>query len=458
MSGIYFNPFDGKFITLPQKIGKTDSPTFAGMEITGDLTVSGNTVTVQDLEVSDKTITVAFGAPSGVEADGGGFIIDGANIEFLYKHAETAMALNSDFLPSIDSTFDIGSSDYQWADAWFSGNVSISGDISNLDTINFDTTFKNGPGTFTPGRLGWDDDTGTLNLGLDGNQTVLHIGQETLYLIKNQSGVQIDKGDVVMFAGAVGQSGRILGQKAIADGTFPAKTMMGIATENIPNGEDGYVTHFGKIRSINTTGQSGETWQNGDILYISPTVPGGLTNVQPLAPNLKISVAAVINAHANNGSIFVRPLLGVKIDELHNVNAETAIDNDILVFNNGVWAPSSTATLTAFNTSNGSITSNTVTTTSTSTTPTVIMSVNASEFRSGKLVLQAVSGGESHVTEVLVTHNGTNASFTEYGIVYTDEPLFDVTADIDGGNLRLLVTSASTETTEYRLMEKLFFI
>jgi hypothetical protein len=234
MSGIYFNPFDGKFIALPQKIGKSDSPTFAGMEVTGDLIVSGNTVTVTDLTVSDKTITVAFGAPTGAEADGGGFIIDGANIEFLYNHAETAMTLNSDLLPAANATFNIGSDAYQWNDATFSGTVKSS----------------------------------------------------------------------------------------------------------------------------------------------------------------------------------------------------------------------------AFDTQDISVTSGSLATTTVSET--VLVSVDAVTVRSGKFVIQGVSGSESQVTEVLVTHDGISAASTEYAIVFTGlNKLFDVRADVDAGNLRLLVTSSTANSTTYRVMQSL---
>jgi len=41
-----------------------------------------------------------------------------------------------------------------------------------------------------------------------------------------------------MFAGAVGASGRIKIQKAIADGSIPAIYTIGITTESIANGAD----------------------------------------------------------------------------------------------------------------------------------------------------------------------------------------------------------------------------
>jgi hypothetical protein len=47
----------------------------------------------------------------------------------------------------------------------------------------------------------------------------------------------------------------------------------------------------------------------GDILYASPTVAGGFTNVKPTAPDNVIPVAAVLIKSATDGVIFVRPTI-----------------------------------------------------------------------------------------------------------------------------------------------------
>jgi hypothetical protein len=154
MSGVYFNPFDGKLFTVPQKIGKADSPTFANLTLTGDLIVSGNSTTTADLFVEDKTITLAFGSASAALSDGAGIIIDGANIKFLYDHSETAMTLNSDLLPEANATFDIGSSGLRWKDGWYSATVTantFAGDlISSSVTITGGTISNTTIGATNP--------------------------------------------------------------------------------------------------------------------------------------------------------------------------------------------------------------------------------------------------------------------------------------------------------------------
>jgi hypothetical protein len=57
---------------------------------------------------------------------------------------------------------------------------------------------------------------------------------------------------------------------------------------------------------------------------------------------------------------------------------------------------------------------------------------------------------------MLIVHNGTIASATEYGIVYTGASVlanFDV--DISTGNVRILTTALSANSTQYKISETL---
>lgn len=198
--------------------------------------------------------------------------------------------------------------------------VSITGEF-NVDHLDFDTTPTALPNIV--GRVVWNAVDDTLDLVTNGN--TYQWGQETALRYKNQSGVDIPNGCPVMYDGAVGISGIIKIKKAIADGSFPSGHTLGITTEAIANGSDGKATWFGKIRGLNTTGAPyGEVWADGDILYISPTTAGYLTNVRPSAPHLAINMAVVVNTHAVNGEIHVRPTWGQKLIDLDDVNGTPA--------------------------------------------------------------------------------------------------------------------------------------
>ena len=157
------------------------------------------------------------------------------------------------------------------------------------------------------GLLHWSPDDQTLEVGMGTDGVELQIGQETLILVKNQTGGIIENGQVVYYAGAVGASGRIKVDLAIADGTVERKLLLGIATQDIENGTDGFITSFGKVRGIDTTGSPySETWADGDLIYLSPTINGGLTNIQPTRPDIIVPLAVVIYSHSVNGTLFVR--------------------------------------------------------------------------------------------------------------------------------------------------------
>lgn len=92
------------------------------------------------------------------------------------------------------------------------------------------------------------------------------------------------------------------------------------------------------------------------------------------------------------------------------------------------------------------------------TTKTQVASFAAASFRSGKLIVQAYDSvtGEVQVSELLVAHNGTTASSTEYGVVFTGtNPLVVYDVDISAGNVRLMATRTSTNSTQYKVSETL---
>lgn len=192
-----------------------------------------------------------------------------------------------------------------------------------------------GPHVTQPRRIQWNEDDGTVDIGLYGD-SVLQVGQEIMYYAKNRSGATITNGTPVMFTGTVGASGKLEFGKAVADGTYPSEYMMGVATQDIANNAFGYITSFGLVRGFNTTGSPySESWSDGDLLYFDPATPGTWTNVKPAAPNLKIPVAVVINAGpGGSGSIFVRMQVEEALNDLQDVEVSSVSNNDILVYNN----------------------------------------------------------------------------------------------------------------------------
>ena len=97
--------------------------------------------------------------------------------------------------------------------------------------------------------------------------------------------------------GATGQMPTI--SKAIASSENSSK-VIGIATHNIDNNTNGKVTIYGGVNDLNTS-----TYSDGDILYLSASVAGGLTTTPPASPNFVRSVGIVILANPVQGKIEV---------------------------------------------------------------------------------------------------------------------------------------------------------
>jgi hypothetical protein len=153
--------------------------------------------------------------------------------------------------------------------------------------------------------------------------------EQTLVTVRNQTGSLIAKGVAVSFAGTVGASGRLLVKPTIANGSEPGYVFLGVTAQAIVNGEDGAVLTWGKIFQVNTN-----AFEEGDILWVNPAVPGGFVSIEPAAPNLKLPVAAVVNKGVANGILMVRSSIGQRLQDLHDVEANGSKTNrDTLVWN-----------------------------------------------------------------------------------------------------------------------------
>ena len=158
-----------------------------------------------------------------------------------------------------------------------------------------------------PGQLHWNPAEDCLDIHQYDN-TTLQVGLENYVSIYNDTTSTLTNGTVVRFGGIAADQETPTATPHLADGTVPPLFTIGVLTNDVPPGSRGRATILGKVRDINTTGASaGETWQAGDLLWVSPTIAGQLTKVKPTAPNIVVSVAAVLRVNTTSGIILVRP-------------------------------------------------------------------------------------------------------------------------------------------------------
>jgi len=207
--------------------------------------------------------------------------------------------------------------------------------LTNVQYIDFNTTTSYAP---SAGRLTWDIESGTLDLGLTGTVNLL-IGQRTVAQVYNNSGVTLPKDKAVKVTGAQGQ--RLTGALAQADSDADSMTIFGIMLETVSVNKSGYVATDGLVRNVNTLGYS-----DGDIVYLSPVSAGELTPTKPVAPQHLVQMGYIVNGGSGGaGEIYVKVQNGYELGELHNVktSAEASIANgEVLAWNTSasVWTNS----------------------------------------------------------------------------------------------------------------------
>jgi hypothetical protein len=226
-----------------------------------------------------------------------------------------------------------------------------------LGNLEFDNTPTNIP--TNAGSVYYNDSDGTLDLILKGGNVKLQIGQESVVRVVNKTSTNIDlleaNYQAVRVTGAQGQ--RLKVDLAQATNDILSAETIGLVTETITNNQEGFITTSGLVRNINTTGSlQSETWLDGDVLYLSPTIAGSITKVKPIAPNHLVIIGYVIYAHATQGTIFVKVDNGYELDELHNVKITTASNNNVLSYTSAtnIWENKSIATVLGYTPANDS--------------------------------------------------------------------------------------------------------
>jgi nitrogen fixation protein len=204
------------------------------------------------------------------------------------------------------------------------------------DQVNLNVTPT---GTLPVGGMQWNDNIGSSETLLKGGSVTLKNGVDLVARVVNKvnPNTTLTKASyqVVKVAGAQGQ--RLAVELARANNDLNSADTLGMVIETIAPNQEGFILTVGQIENINTTGSlQGETWADGDVLYLSPTTAGRITNVKPNGLTGHIVVIGYVEyAHANNGKIYVKIMNGWELAELHDVyiNPATLANKDALMYN-----------------------------------------------------------------------------------------------------------------------------
>jgi len=194
----------------------------------------------------------------------------------------------------------------------YDGILSLSGGItkrvnSSNDTITIRPALKFEGSTDDDNEttLAFEDPTTDRTITFpdaDGDVALLESGalpKPISFPVKNPSvTTTLNKGQVVYISGHSGNKPEVSLAKSDSSSTMPA---FGIVTANIGPEAEGFVTNAGLLKGINTNG-----WVLGDVLYVSDTSDGSLTNTKPSGNNILLqNIAKVVKIDASNGEIMV---------------------------------------------------------------------------------------------------------------------------------------------------------
>ena len=203
---------------------------------------------------------------------------------------------------------------------------------------------------FVVGATEWNNTIGSSQSLLKGGNVILKNGVDLVARIVNKvtPNTTLTKAayQAVRVSGATG--GRLSVELARANTDNNSADTIGLVTETIATNQEGFIITVGQLLDINTTGSlQGETWADGDVLYLSPSTAGRLTNIKPTGATGHIVVMGYVEySHASNGAIYVKVMNGWELDELHNVYISSPANNDALIYESAtqLWKNKTIAT------------------------------------------------------------------------------------------------------------------
>ena len=190
-----------------------------------------------------------------------------------------------------------------------------------------------------------------------------------------------------------------------------------------------------------TTAGTGIT-VTGTTVAIDNTV-ATLTGTQTLSNKFLTDDSTIFQNYSDNTRRAYFSLLGISPN---SIRIMTLPDQSTTLVGRSTTDTLSNKSLTAFDQKTGSTTvanQAVIQATVATTAQTAVDTFSAATYRSAKYIVQITQGTNYQSSEIMVLHNGTTTSTAEYAMMNTGGTLGTFSSDINGGNVRLLVTMAS---------------
>ena len=223
---------------------------------------------------------------------------------------------------------------------------NTTGATLNINGIGAIDLYRNNDGLLIGGDI---EDGGEMlvvyNTTITGFQCIGTSPNTILAYVTNADSVTITKGQPVYAFGGQGDRMTVKRANNVADSTS-AQTVGLVFSTSIAANQKGFIMLQGLLDGLSTLPTS--TWADGDPVFLGATA-GSITNVKPYAPNHLVYLGVVTTASPGAaGRMYVRVQNGYELDELHDVQAQSPTNRDVLYYDGTVtqWKTASVATVT----------------------------------------------------------------------------------------------------------------
>jgi hypothetical protein len=256
--------------------------------------------TITNAQLANSTI-------SGVSLGGNLFnLTAGSNITFssgTTYNGSAAITINASSTMVYPSAGIPNSTGSAWGTSYStsgSGTVvalATGASLTNPTQASYETWTAITEPTYSAGRMWYDSTQDAIGFydSVSGNDCFL--GREVQQRAYNNTGATIPIGSIVYINGQHSQFPTVALAQANSASTANA---WGLVNTAIANNSYGDVVVLGKFTGLDT-----HLFNSGDLLYLSATTAGGLTNVAPSSPNYVVPIGYCIYSNPSQGVVSI---------------------------------------------------------------------------------------------------------------------------------------------------------
>ena len=367
-----------------------------------------------------------------------------------------------------------------FSDIIVNGNVSVTGTVDGRD-ISVDGAKLDGIEAGATGDLSNTEILAGLltvdgaNSGLDADLLDGYHAQDILNLAANTAGGNVGDGTVTILAtnGLTGSGLFTHNQFTNTSITIQHADTSSVADVDNANGvvlQDITFDTFGHVQTVGSVDLDGRyyTETESDTIFVPQTrqilAGTALTGGGPLSANVTISHADTSSV-ANTGTLDAanaEVIASMEFDTFGHVTAVTTQNLPILTI--------PVADARYVNVTGDTMTGNlevqavisqdhaayvTESFTAASFFAQSIFTFDGTVYNSAEIVITATAGGDRHITKLLVVHDGTTASATEFGEITTNGSLATYGVSYAGGTVTVTGTTPTNTSTTYKIVATL---